>query len=200
MNTPSGRPASAASFAANSELKRRDFRRLDDNGVAGGQRRGDAPQQQGEREIPWKNKTTNAIRCAVGARLDVFDRQRNVVMRVSGKSCKVTQTFDAKGNIETFRRGDGLAHVERFEQREVGGMFLQVFGEPVQSGGAFVRRKRRPRRESLPRGGHGFVNFCRATHRDRCQRRTVRGIQDLSGGATGARFPASADEMLDRCS
>ena len=63
---------------------------------------------------------------------------------------------DGEGDIQVTRFADGLAIIERFEDGEQAGVFLQGAGDGVEMAGALVGGQGGPGGEGGLRGGNGF--------------------------------------------
>jgi ParB family chromosome partitioning protein len=136
------------------EEQRREARvagRLDDDGVAHGERRADLPGEQHERKVPRHNLADDAERLPLGQLVLHQLRPAGVVVEVARD----------ERNVRVARLAQRLAVVERLDAREQAVVLLHVPRNAVEVLGALVRRQRRPRAKGGTRRLHGDVDVGR---------------------------------------
>ena len=116
--------------------ERRRLCGLQDNGVAGGERRRDLPGEHQQREVPRDDLARNSDR----PRAPVRER----VLELVGPPRVVEEMRGGKGHVDVARLPDRLASVQRFEDRELARAFLQDARDAEQVLRALGRGDLRP--------------------------------------------------------
>jgi hypothetical protein len=194
LSAPSGNPAAAASSATRSSV----LGRLDDAGVAGGQRAADAATEDLQRVVPRDDVAGDAVRLAPGQhRVALGVRQRFAVELVAGPSVELEVA--GAGDDVGARLRHRLAAVPRLEPRQL----VAVVGDRARQGGELApllgRRAASPRTvEGGPRRTHRGVDVGRTAACDRGERLAVGRIEHRQRLAAHRRDKAPADEVLRR--
>ncbi|CAM5271146.1 hypothetical protein STENM36S_05617 [Streptomyces tendae] len=175
--------------------ERRDLARLDHEGVAGGEGRGDLPTGLEERVVPGSDHRADADRLVHDDAVDVGRaRVDDPAGGLAGD--QVREVAEGVGDAVDVDAPllDGLARVAALQQAELLAVAHEEVGDTAQQGGASGDRGVRPlaRVEGPPGGGHREVGVLLVALRDHGERQGVRGIEDLAGGAGGRREPLAA--------
>ena len=110
--------------------ERRQLGRLQDDGVAAGERGAELPAGDVEREVPGHDQPDDAERLAEGHVDAARDRDRLAVVLVDGAGVEVEDLRD-HADLGA-RAGDRLADVLRLDPRELLGVLLDERCEPAQ--------------------------------------------------------------------
>ena len=161
------------------------FGRLEHNGVAHRQCGRDLPGQHQQREIPRNDLSYDSDRF-------VFREFGGHQLRPTGVMIEVTGD---ERNVDVARLADRFAVVERFENREQTGMFLNLSGEGIEIAGAPMRAQVPPSCLRVARGRHGGIHVCRSCLRDRCEHAACRRIECLEALSRRARAPLTGDKQ-----
>src|SRR6266852_67454 len=148
--------------------ERRRLRRLEDDGVAAGERRRKLPRQHQQREVPRDDLAgyPNRSRLAVRERVLELVRPARVVEEVRGRERQV----DIAGLL------DRLAAVQRLEDRELARALLQDAGDPEEVLRALRARQRGPAVRVCVAGGRdGAVDVLLRALAHRRERLLARG-------------------------
>ena len=195
LTTPGGRSAWRQTSAKRSAESGRRGRRLEDDRVAGRERRGDLPGEHQQREVPRDDLRGDAERPRDPARERVFElvRPARVVPEMSRR----------ERHVDVAALLDRLARVHRFEDGELAAPLLQDAGDPEQVLGAFLARERAPRAGlGAARGTDRAVGVGRTALGDVGDRLLGGRVDGREGGAVLRRHEAAADEqpvaLLDR--
>src|SRR5207237_1697504 len=104
----------------------------EDHRVTGGQHRADLPSGHEQREIPRHNRTddTHGLACNQGKGVRACGR--DLVIDLVDRFRIPTDAVRATGYIDTETVPNGLAHIERLQQRQLLTMFVDEIGEALQ--------------------------------------------------------------------
>ena len=133
-------------------------RGLEDNGVAGGERRADLAAGQVERKVPRCDDGDHADR--VEQRVDewcVVARERRPGQPVGLPGVELEVLRGARGLVACV--GEGLALLSHHLDGDVGGPLGEQFGSPAEHLGALCRCRPPPPGEPVDRGPHGRVDI-----------------------------------------
>ncbi len=149
-----GEPGILQDLSEEQRRQRREGGRLDDHGAARGERRGDLAGGHGEGEVPRGDEVAGphgvlrddhaAGALGVGA---------VAALGVSGDLAEPAEELPAVADLAA-GLGEGLAHLEGHQQRDVFLALLEQVERAAEDLGALTRRRGRPRRERLGRGIH----------------------------------------------
>ena len=148
LTTPRGRPASARISAKQRALRQVWGAGFDDDGVAGGEGGGDLPGQHEEGKIPGDDLADDAQRLVFG----------EGVREELGPAGVVVEMADGERDIQVARFANGFAVIERFEDGEQAGVFLQGTGDGVEVAGAPIGGESGPGGLGGLSGGDGRVD------------------------------------------
>ena len=176
---------------------RRLLRGLEDDRVAGRQRRAELPGRHQDRVVPRHHQPDDADRLARD------ERERGG----PGRADLAVDLVDRLGEVAEVRRravdlalgaADRLAHVERDHQREPVAVALDQVGEPEQDGPALARRDPRPgaRLEGAPGDGHRAIDVLAVARGDVEQRLAADRAHAREGRAGGGVDELAVDERL----
>ena len=176
--------------------ERRQLRGLEDQGIAGGDRRCDLPGRHHQRIVPRRNRADDADRIAAdhaGVTRQVLPRCQPLG-RAAGPGEEAEHIGD-RGHFVIERRGQGLAGVARFELGISARLGVDMVGDTQQQRRAIPGSRARPARK---------CRFCRHDGRVDLRHRGFRHRGDLrtTGGVVHrlrlrlARDQASADQHL----
>ena len=124
LTTPGGQVGLLADLGEQQRGQRRGLGRLEDDGVAGGQRRGDLPRQHQQREVPRDDLAGDAERPRVGAEARVVE--------LVGPARVVEEVRRGERDVDVAGLPDRLAVVQRLQDGELAGALLQDPGDPEQ--------------------------------------------------------------------
>ena len=135
----------AADLGEQEGRQRRRRGGLEDDGVAGGERRRDLPGEHQQREVPGDDLRRDAERARHAARERVLElvRPARVVPEVRGR----------ERHVDVAALLDRLARVHRLEDRELAAALLEDAGDPEQVLGALAAGQVRPRPAAGALGG-----------------------------------------------
>ena len=130
--------------------QRRLARRLEDDGVAAGQRRRDLPDREQQREVPRHDRGADAERLAqrVGE-VVALDRDR-LPHHLVGPAAVVLEALGRRRDLDVARLDDRLAVVQRLEPRDLVGALHQALAELAHQPSALARRHLCPTARSAP--------------------------------------------------
>ena len=178
------------------ERQRRLLGGLKDLAVARGDRRSELPDRHHERVVPRADAPHDPERLAPDHRRVPGDvLARGLSLEVARGARKEAQVVGRERHLVA-RGHERLAHVARFELRELLGVLIEHVGELVQELGALLRRRIEPGRQRLLRRLDGAVDVVRATGRDVSDRLAGRGVDHLHRLAGRGIGPFAADEAL----
>ena len=123
--------------------------RLEHNGVAHRNRRGDLPRQHQQREIPRDDLPDHADRLVVAQFGFHQLRPARIIVKVTGE----------QRHVDIARFADRLAVVHGFEHRQQAVMFLNVAGDGIQITGTHNARGLAPRPERRTCRGDSRIDF-----------------------------------------
>ncbi len=124
----------AADFGEGQRGQRREFGGLQDDRIAGGQRRSDFPRQHQQREIPWDDLAADADR-------PLARKFRLYQFRPAGVMIEMARH---ERHVEIARFADRLAIVHALEHGEEAVALLNVAGERIEMARADMAWGRRP--------------------------------------------------------
>ena len=129
FSTPGGKPDLQRDLAERQRGQRRLARRLEDDGVAAGQRRRDLPRREQQREVPRHDRGDDADRLAqrVGE-VVALDRNR-LARHLVGPAGEVLEALGRGRDLDVPRFADRLAVVQRLEPRDLVGALHQPLAE-----------------------------------------------------------------------
>ena len=169
LTTPGGSPVSTQIAAKASAVKRREFRRLQHQSIAGCERRGDLPGQHKQREIPRNDLPAHPDR--LGPRKLTVDQR--------GPTGMMIEMAGDQRNVDIARLADRLAIVDRFQNRQETLALLHVARERIKMLRPLEAGERRPFGLSLPRRGDRCVDVGRRALRGAGDPFAGRGIEDI---------------------
>ena len=149
LTTPAGTPAIWQISAKRMRGERRVLGRLEDDGVAERDRRGDLPGEHQERKIPRDDLAADADRYAVGELYRLELGPAGVMVEVAGD----------ERHVDVAGLADRLAVVERLDHREEAAVLLDHAGDGVEVLGPLMAGQRRPFRLRLPGRGDRIVDI-----------------------------------------
>ena len=154
---------------------------LEDDRAASGERGRQLPGGHHEGVVPGDDLGYDADRLLQGVGEDgATHRHRAAGDRRNGGGVPA-EVLGRDGHL-AFHRGHSLADVARLELGQLLAVSDDRVGESVDEAGALVRRSLRPRAlESGARGLDGPVHVCRRSHRRAPERRSGRGLLELTG-------------------
>ena len=151
LTTPGGQVGLAADLGEQQRGQRGGLGRLEDDGVAGGQRRGDLPRQHQQREVPRDDLAGHAERAR--------GRAEARVVELVGPARVVEEVRRGQRDVDVAGLADRLAVVQRLEDGELAGALLQQPGDAEQVLAAVGRAHRAPDAgERAAGGGDGAVD------------------------------------------
>ena len=170
--------------------QRRDLGRLQHDGAAGGQRRGDLGDHLVQRVVPRRDGADDADRL-----LD-DERVGDLLLELVGLQDRGVrpQHPHRVADLDGLAEGQRRAHLGADEQRDLVGARLERVGRGGQQRGALGGRARGPRLEGAAGGGDGGVDVLGGTGRDRGDLLLGGGVDDGDGLAAGGRHPRAVDE------
>ena len=173
--------------------------RLDHHRVAGGQRRGDAPADEQEGEVPGKDESARPPWMTHGPGLVARDRQRGAVLHVERHVGEVAKRVDEILHI-AHRLVENLPGIERLDLADDRLVLLDRVGQPVEQHPPLVRREPGPRRSGEGMGGrpHGPVDVLRREGVDLGEHPAAAGVERLDRLAGRSGHVLSADHRLER--
>ncbi len=171
--------------------------RLEDEGVAGGDRDGEHPHRHHHREIERGDAGHHAERLACRP---IVDAGRDLLGEIA-----LQQLRNAAGEFDHFQTAGQLAarirqHLAMLggdQARHLVGMPLQQFLEFEQDARPAQRRRVGPGRESGVGGGHGGIDLGAIRQRHPPGHGSGRGIEDVARPAAAAGADGAGDEMAD---
>ena len=189
-------PASTASSATRSGGERRLLGRLQHHAIAGRQRGREFPRRHQEGKIPRHHGAHHAQRLARDQGERGLGRRRDLVIDLVDGFAVPAHAFGHRAHIAVARVRNRLSHVERFEQRELVGVFLDQLGELHQDALARFGRLIRPQAgfERRTRRFHRAVDVLGIPRCDPRQEAPIDGGDIVEGLAAGGRNKAPADE------
>ena len=144
LRTPSGRPASAAELRDPQQAERRRRRGLDDDGVAGRERRAELPGRHLRRVVPGDHRADDAARLA-GDRGDrALGRRRDLAVELVGRLGVPADAGGRLGHVQADRVGDRLAGVDRLDEAELARVRLDQVRPADEDPLAVARVQARP--------------------------------------------------------
>ena len=149
--------------------KRREFRRLQHQSIAGCERRGDLPGQHKQRKIPRNDLPAHPDR--LGPRKLTVDQR--------GPTGMMIEMAGDQRNVDIARLADRLAIVDRFQNRQETLALLHMARERIKMLRPLEAGERRPFGLSLPRRGDRCVDVGRRALRRAGDAFAGRGIEDL---------------------
>ena len=147
----------------------RKFRRLQNHGVAGRQRRRDLPGEHEQREVPRNDLPAHPDR--LGPRKLAVDQR--------GPTGVMIEMAGDQRNVDVARLADRLAVVDRFQNREKALPLLHMARERIEMLRPLEAGKRRPFGLRLPRRGDGGVDVRRRALGNARDPLAGRGIEDV---------------------
>ena len=163
-------PAGKMSATSARELQRRQRRllgRLEDDGVAAGERRRELPRRHHQRVVPRRDRADDADRIAPdhrGMAGQVLARRR--AMHGAHRAGEEAEAVDDRRHLVVQHADARLAAVQRLERGERLGLAFDGVGELQQQRRALRRRRARPGREGLLRGVDGRVDLLKRGFRE----------------------------------
>lgn len=118
--------------------------RLQDDGAACGEGRGDLPAGQGEREVPWCDRADHTGGLARDHGEGVGDGVRGLVGELVGQLPVPAECVDDGAQFYVLRVGDGLAHHQANRERQFLAPLFEDFGDPQQDPAAVGGGQARP--------------------------------------------------------
>ena len=165
----------------------RPRRRLEDDGIAGGQRRPQLPAGHVQGIIPGSNRGDHADRLAADERGSIRDvLVDRLALHAASCSGEEAHVVGDGGHVHG-SDVEWLARLAGLEARELLGVRLDDVGQLEERGHALLRRRLLPRLERGRRRLDGAVDVLRRARRDSGDDRIVCRIDDLEGlaGAIG---------------
>ena len=140
--------------------ERGELGRLDDEAVAGRQRRGRLPARHHEREVPRQDRTDDPDRLADDHPQRIPPRRRDRVVQLVGRLRIPAERLDRLRQVRLATIRDRLARLERLDQRQLLGVRLDQVGQAQEDGLALGGGAARPAAvvEGSPGGGYGEVD------------------------------------------
>jgi hypothetical protein len=185
LTTPAGTPASTHSSANQQRRQRRLLGRLEDHGVAAGQRRRDLPGQHQQRKVPGHDLADHAQGPVV----------RPLALEQLRPAGMVIEVPHRERDVDVARLADGLAVVQGLQHREQACMLLQAARQRVQHARAPMAAQRLPGGQRRGGGLHRLVDLRGAGLRHLRQFAAARRVQ--GGEVARAAHPAPADEVAE---
>ncbi|MNF74098.1 hypothetical protein D3C84_561220 [compost metagenome] len=172
------------------DRQRRVLRGFEDQGVAGGQGRGDLPGRHHQRVVPGRDGGHHAHRVAAhqaGVAGDVLAGQ--LALLAAHGAGEEAEHVGGGGDVVLARQVQRLAAVQGFQAGELVGAFLDGVGDGQQGGGALCRGGARPAGESAVGSGDGGFHLFDGGFGD--------GHQGFAAGGVDDRFgqPFADDEL-----
>ena len=196
MRTPAGSPHSSSSCGQREHRERRLLGRLDDHRAAGGDRRADLAGAHRDGEVPRGDEVAGADRLAhdqhppgavAGELVVAVDAQR--------LAREPAEELGRVGDLR-LRLGDGLAHLQRHQQRElVGALVEQLEGAPEDLP-ALVRRRGGPVGLAVGGGVERGLGVLGGRVGDLAERLAGRRVLDRERRAAARVAPLAADQKL----
>ncbi len=179
------------------DRQRRVLGGLDDDRVAGGQRRGDLEAGDHQRGVPRQDRADDTQRHPAGvAELVAAARQRHA-LDLAGDACGIPEEGAEQGGFRAGLGAQRVAGVQCRQLRERLGLVLQAVRDPQQHPRAGVETLRRPRGERGPCRRDGPVDVLRPpARRRRDDPVAVGGRDDVERLAGGGVDPSTAEEHL----
>jgi hypothetical protein len=177
---------------------RGDLARLDDEGVSGGQGRGDLPTGLEQRVVPGRDHRADADGLVDDDAVDVGRAGVHDPARALGRD-EVGEVPEGVGDAVDVDAPflDGLAGVTALQQPELLAVAHEQVGDAAQQRGPLGGGRPRPLPlvEGAPGGGDRQIGVLLVTLRDHGERQGVRGVEDLARGAGDGRtpFPSRVD-------
>ena len=162
--------------------QRRLFRRLEDDGIAPGNRRCQLPGHHHQRIVPWRDRTDNANGIAAdhrGMAGQIFAGDRR--MQVTDRAGKEAPAIDDGRQFVIAHRIDRLATVQGFQRRKGIGILLDRIGDFQEIAGALAGCRHRPGDKRLFGGIDGALDL------------RLRGFGKIDDPGAGARIE---DQLL----
>ena len=176
--------------------ERRQLGRLDDDGVAGGERGRELPDRERQGRVPRDDRGDDADRLAhrVVEHLGLVQRD-GLAGEPVGPAREELQVL---GGEHCLAGGERERHavVLGADAAELHRVLRHELGQAEQGLAALGRRRRRPATlERLPRGGHGGIDLLDGADRDVAEGLPRRGVE-VRDGLAGALDPLAGDEVL----
>ena len=188
LTTPGRQVGLAAQIGEEEGGQRRGAGRLEDDRVAGGERRGDLPGQHQQREVPGDDLGGDAERPRDPAREGVVE-----LVRPAGV---VPEVGRRERHVDVARLLDRLARVDRFEDGELARALLEQAGDPEQVLRPLAAGQLAPRlRLGLARGPDRRVDVGLGRPGDLGQGLLGRRVDRGEGRPVGGRDVLAADEQ-----
>ena len=166
--------------------------RLDDDRVAGGQRRGRLAGGELERVVERDDPADDAVGLPLGPRQRVGQRRAGDAPGLRGDPGEEADLLRRLRDVPA-HAGQRVARVADVEAGQVLGLVGDPVGELAQQRRAALPAERRPRRGGLAGGGHRGRDVLGAGVGDRAEDLLGRRVDRLEHGAGGGRHPRAAD-------
>ena len=144
LKTPSGMPGLRGQLGEAERAERSELGRLDDQAVAGGERRGRLPGRHHDREVPGQDRTDHPDRLADDHPKGVAPGRRDRVVQLVDRLGVPAERLDRLRQVRLATIRDRLARLERIEQRQLLGVRLDQVGQAQEDGLALGRGAARP--------------------------------------------------------
>ncbi len=165
--------------------------RLEDDGVAGRDRREDLPGGHLERVVPGRDRTDHADRLAPHVRGVVAGvLAGRLALQVAGGPGEEGRVVDGAGDVELGGELDRLAGLRGLHPGEVGGRVGEDGGQPGERLGAGTGGGTGPLRQRGPGGGHGLVDLSGGGQGELLDDASVGRVDDLEGVTAPPALPA----------